>query len=58
MNSEWVEYERGACERAEAVQRSKDSDIRAAIAAIDARKRKLAREEAAALAARLAELDD
>jgi hypothetical protein len=42
MNSEWVEYEKGARERAESVRRSDDPDIRAAIAAVESRKRRLA----------------
>lgn len=47
MNSEWVEYERGARERAESVRRSEDPDVRAAIDAIEARKKALLQEAAA-----------
>lgn len=42
MNAEWVEYEKGARERAESVRHSVDPEIRAAIAAVDSRKRRLA----------------
>jgi hypothetical protein len=55
MNSEWVEYEKGARERAESVRRSDDPDIRAAIKAVEARKRRL---DQAARAAALLEADD
>lgn len=51
MNAEWVEYEKGARERAESVRHSEDPDIRAAIAAVEARKRALAEQYAADAAA-------
>lgn len=57
MNSEWISYEKGARERAESVRRSDDPEIRAAVDAVNARKRQLAQEEAADLAARLTEFD-
>jgi hypothetical protein len=56
MNNEWVEYEKGARERAEAVRRSEDPEVRAAIDAVNARKLQLA-VDAAAEAARLVDLD-
>jgi len=58
MNSEWIQYERGAREHAEAVRHSEDPDVRAAIDAVNARKRELANQEAAALAAQLADSAD
>jgi hypothetical protein len=41
MNSEWIDYEKGARERAESVRRSEDPAVREAIDAVDARKREL-----------------